>query len=366
MLYLGDFKAAKTIDFAFDTEVNGLPSTLSAATVKVYKNSSSTTEVTTGVTHTEDFDALTGLNHITIDLSSDGAFYAAGNEYAVILTQGTLGGATIRRTLAMFSIENRVVNWAQVGSPTTALALTGTTISTAQVAASVTAGVTVTTNNDKTGYGLSAAAVQAIWDALTSALTTVGSIGKRIADFLTGDAYVRLGAPAGASVSVDVAAIKVDTAAVKVQTDKLAFTVANQIDANVIDWKGAAAPAMTGDAFARLGAPAGASVSADVAAINTKTTNLPAAPAAVGSAMTLTSGERDSVADAHLDRAAAIETGLTPRQALRLISAAEGGKVSGAATTTVVIRNAVADSKPRITATVDANGNRSAVVTDVT
>ncbi len=47
--------------------------------------------------------------------------------------------------------------------------------------ASVTAAVTVGTNNDKTGYGLSAAAVQAIWDALTSALTTVGSIGKLLA-----------------------------------------------------------------------------------------------------------------------------------------------------------------------------------------
>jgi hypothetical protein len=52
----------------------------------------------------------------------------------------------------------------------------------------------------------------------------------------------------------------------------------------------------TGDNFARLGAPAGASVSADVAAvkvdsaaIKAKTDNLPASPAAVGSAMTLTS-----------------------------------------------------------------------------
>lgn len=42
--------------------------------------------------------------------------------------------------------------------------------------------VTVGTNNDKTGYGLSATAVQAIWDALTSALTTVGSIGKLLVD----------------------------------------------------------------------------------------------------------------------------------------------------------------------------------------
>lgn len=88
---------------------------------------------------------------------------------------------------------------------------------------------------------------------------------------MTGDAYARLGAPAGASVSADVAAAKADTAAIKTQTDKMAFTVANQIDSNVIDWKGATAPAMTGDAFARLGAPAGASVSADVAAVKSDT-----------------------------------------------------------------------------------------------
>lgn len=37
----------------------------------------------------------------------------------------------------------------------------------------------------------------------------------------TGDNFARLGAPAGASVSADVAAVKTDTAAVKVQTDKL-------------------------------------------------------------------------------------------------------------------------------------------------
>jgi len=46
---------------------------------------------------------------------------------------------------------------------------------------------------------------------------------------------------------------------------------------------------LTGDAFARLGAPAGASVSADIDDIKAKTDNLPASPAAVGSAMTLTS-----------------------------------------------------------------------------
>jgi hypothetical protein len=37
----------------------------------------------------------------------------------------------------------------------------------------------------------------------------------------TGDAYARLGAPAGASVSVDIAAAKADTAAIKITTDRL-------------------------------------------------------------------------------------------------------------------------------------------------
>lgn len=53
------------------------------------------------------------------------------------------------------------------------------------IAGSITTASNVTTNNDKTGYGLSAASVQAIWDALTSALTTAGSIGKFFVDEVT-------------------------------------------------------------------------------------------------------------------------------------------------------------------------------------
>lgn len=95
-----------------------------------------------------------------------------------------------------------------------------------------------------------------------------------VAPAMTGDAFARLGAPAGASIAADIVAVKADTAAIKVQTDKMVFTVANQLDVNVIDWKGAVAPAMTGDAFARLGAPAGASVSADIAAVKVDTNSI--------------------------------------------------------------------------------------------
>ena len=70
-------------------------------------------------------------------------------------------------------------------------------------------------------------------------------------------------------------------------------------------------------------------------------------------------------ADALLDRSNAIETGLTLRGALRLLAAALAGKLSGAATDTVIIKNAVVGNKARITATVDADGNRTAVTTDV-
>ena len=65
--------------------------------------------------------------------------------------------------------------------------------------------------------------------------------------------------------------IPADVDAIKAKTDSLTFTVAGDVDCNVQMWKGAAAENMTGDAFARLGAPAGASVSADIVAVKAET-----------------------------------------------------------------------------------------------
>ncbi len=74
----------------------------------------------------------------------------------------------------------------------------------------------------------------------------------------------------------------------------------------------------------------------------------------------------DDIAAGLLDLADGIETGLTPRGAARLALAALAGKLSGGGTATEIMRNAVADSKARITATVDAVGNRSAITWDAT
>lgn len=102
-----------------------------------------------------------------------------------------------------------------------------------------------------------------------------------------------------------------------------------------------------------------------LAAIQAQTDLLPSAPAATGDAMTLTSGEREAIADAHLDRADAIEAGLTVRGAHRLTAAAAAAKASGMDVNQPVFRNAVADSKNRISAQTDEFGNRLAVSVDV-
>lgn len=57
--------------------------------------------------------------------------------------------------------------------------------------------------------------------------------------------------------------------------------------------------------------------------------------------------------------------GFTLEESQKLVLASQVGKLSGAATTTVVIK-AADDSKTRITGTVDGDGNRTSVTTDVT
>ena len=70
-----------------------------------------------------------------------------------------------------------------------------------------------------------------------------------------------------------------------------------------------------------------------------------------------------AIADGVWDEVA--EGALTARQLLRLFLAVLGGKSAGGGTATITFRDN-ADGKDRVTATVDANGNRSAVSLDGT
>lgn len=78
---------------------------------------------------------------------------------------------------------------------------------------------------------------------------------------------------------------------------------------------------------------------------------------ATGAQMALTNAAVDSVLDEP------VEGAYTLRQIMRLVVSALAAKLSGAATASVTIRD-VNDTKDRITATVDADGNRTAVTLD--
>jgi len=110
-------------------------------------------------------------------------------------------------------------------------------------------------------------------------------------------------------------------------------------------------------------ATSAASADGKATAIKAKTDGLPASPAATGDAMTLTAGERTSIADALFDLANGVESGETLRQCLRLLRAALVGKSTGFPSGPARFRDR-ADTRDRIAATVDADGNRTAVTVD--
>lgn len=112
MVYLGNYAVNAIVDFMWNTFA-GDGASITRATngsIRIYKNNSTTQRSSSaGITDTEDFDSLTGLHHIRIDLSdnTDAGFYAAGSEYFIVLEGAVVDGETINAVLAQFSIENR-------------------------------------------------------------------------------------------------------------------------------------------------------------------------------------------------------------------------------------------------------------------
>jgi len=84
-----------------------------------------------------------------------------------------------------------------------------------------------------------------------------------------------------------------------------------------------------------------------------------------GPALSLPEGERLAIAHALLDLVDGVETGETPRETLRLLRAVCVGKSTGFPNGPVAFRDR-ADSKNRVVATVDGDGNRQAIATDAT
>lgn len=183
---LGDFATSTVVYGKFTTyrPSTGAPHTLAGTpALSVYKDNS-TTQSTTGVTLTADFDSVTGFNHFAIDTSADGTFYSAGSFFDVVITTGTVDSVSaVGTVVGSFTLEKGAA-FARIGA---------------------------------TGSGLTSLASQASVNTIDDFLDT--------------------------EVAAILAAVDTEVAAIKAKTDSLTFTVANQLDVNMLAISGDSAAA---------------------------------------------------------------------------------------------------------------------------
>jgi hypothetical protein len=215
--YLGDFAAGSSIFVPFATyNSSGASVTitgLAVTDIEVYKGASMTqrsSDAGYALVDTDgiDLDGITGIHGFTIDTNdnTDSGFYAAGNDYTVVVSSITADSQTVSFIAARFSIENRVSNvtkWlgTAVATPDTA-GYPKTTIKSGSGTGEVSlssGGVTLSTS------GLAAAA-DAVLDEALSGHVAAGSLGARLAIIRSNTAQ----AGAGTTITLDASASAVD------------------------------------------------------------------------------------------------------------------------------------------------------------
>lgn len=142
--------------------------------------------------------------------------------------------------------------------------------------------------------------------------------------------------------------LQIDHVAIEADTDEIGTAGAGLTNINL--------PNQTMDITGNLSGSVGSVAAGGIAASSF-------AAGAVDAAALATDAVNE-IADGYLDRVAAID-GLTPREQQAVVMAAVAGELSGAATTTVTVKNHDG-TDTRIVATVDADGNRSAVAYTLT
>ena len=204
MSYQGDIRLGATIEFTFTTRrfTTGVPFALAGTpSIEAYQVGSSV-PITAGITLTADYSGVTGLNHVSI-VASGANGYATAKDVSVVIAAGTVDSVSVvGETIASFSIENRSavmpttsgrtldvsaggeagVDWANVGSPTTAVNLSATNIDTDQVVASVSGAVGSVTG----AVGSVTGAVGSVTGAVGSVTGAVGSVAGNVDGNVTG------------------------------------------------------------------------------------------------------------------------------------------------------------------------------------
>jgi hypothetical protein len=330
--YLGDFAAGKTVRGRFNTvrPSTGAPHTLAGTpTLAVYKDGG-TTESTAGVSLTVDFDGRTGLHVWTVDTSADGTFYSAGSDYAVVLTAGTVDGTSVAGiVVGVFSVANRSALRPTIADRTLNVDASG------KVPATIAAG-------DIANDAITASVIAS--NAITAAKIATNAIGaSQIAANAITSAKIAADAIGASQLAADAVA--------EIQSGLATAASQTTITTHLTDIKGGTFNGATDslEAIRDRG---------DAAWITGST--LDAAGVWSYASRSLTDKVGFALASGGLD-AVVVETGLNARQALSIIAASAAGTLAGAATTTITIDGAGV-AIDRIVATVDADGNRTAVI----
>lgn len=206
---LGNFTTGDYLNFWFTTANSSgaavAPSSaFEAADLKIYNFSNATERTSTsGISMTSPFDSITGLHMVVINLgdNTDPGFYAAGQEYAIVLAPDeTVDSQAIVSVVATFSIQRRYATIHDDGITAAKIAASAITsseapnldttvssrLATGTVASDVTAILADTATLDTQSELRTLMFGSDTAGATASALTTVaGYLDTEVADILT-------------------------------------------------------------------------------------------------------------------------------------------------------------------------------------
>lgn len=261
MIYLSRQRPGSTLYIPFESFASstGAPITISGFAVgdiKVWKDGSTTERASTsGYTLLDtdgiDFDGITGLHGFSIDLSDNSTanFWQCGARYIVGVSTITVDGQTMSFYAALFRIGYEASMLDTFIA--TLSSQTSFTLNTGPVEDNALTGCLVVLHNVASAVQQSTALISAYTGAtktvtLAAAPTFTIAAQDNISVFLpalqptvagartvvqTGDAFVRLGAPVGTNISVDIAGIQSDTD--NMQTRLPTVLVGGRMDSNM-------------------------------------------------------------------------------------------------------------------------------------
>lgn len=111
MSLIGHFTPGDVIEFNFTTrQATGAPTAGTSIVLGMYKNAQ-TTAGTSGLTYTASFNAVAGLNHVTINSGNDTTYFSRGAQIDIAVTAGSVNGVSVIGEVVGRAILDRPQNY---------------------------------------------------------------------------------------------------------------------------------------------------------------------------------------------------------------------------------------------------------------